>query len=247
MGVALFLAFALVPVSDASVPGGSQGELWVAGGDSVLGCDEVRGSLLAFSKPGIGTLFLSLEPFPGAEPVGAVVEGELRFSIPGTRMREQRFSMRAPVGPSGTLYGNLFRNSASSDTPYCVGFTKVPSSADGVTETYAAVREIAAMLPAFAREKPIEIRDRDVVIQWSAPGEVETVAREARWSDVRLPGAGAISIFCLIVTVDTPLVVVKLKSSSAIDVSLASLTPAWTRVELDGLTLTARVLRIEPQ
>jgi len=115
--VGLLLPFLLLRMAAL---GATEPALWLADETRAFGCREVQGEFVVLVSPQWGALALAARPFSGAERVGAIEGSQLRFSVPGLRMRELRAESKAIAG-NGPLWGMLVKPVDLPPRPGCFG------------------------------------------------------------------------------------------------------------------------------
>lgn len=93
--------------------------LEITGPRDTLGCDVVRGEMVAFLAPGRGIVLLGTRPFPAGRSVGAITTDRLSASVEGLGDLELEL---AAGPPSGEVFGLLDRSLEIGDRQGCFGF-----------------------------------------------------------------------------------------------------------------------------
>lgn len=125
--------------------------LELVGPESVLGCDVVRGEMVAFLAPGRGIVLLGTRPFYAGQKIGSITAGHLSGTLPG--YGELMLDV-AGDSPAGEVFGLLDRSLAVGDQRGCFGFGARRFSDVDDLKTYLHwwVRSVLAPLSLAAGE-----------------------------------------------------------------------------------------------
>lgn len=159
---------------------------------STLGCELVRGDMVAFLAPPAGIVLLGAAPFAASRPVGTIDGGRLTGSLPGYGELDLEFA----AGPEATeIHALLDRSLALAGQRGCFGFGQRRFSDVDDLKTYLHwwVRSVLAPLTlASGREAPaVWLEGRMVTLEVTVSGHRPVELRIQEGSTVGFEPTGS--------------------------------------------------------
>lgn len=173
-----------------------------------LGCRAVRGELVVLLRPELGALVLATRELPGAEQVGWIEGSQIRFSLPGTRMRELRAETDAPSPQPMPIWGMAVREVDPPRRAACFALDGMGTPAE--ERLRARVRELAEEVVVPFHEElsstgvgpRFDSRTVMLEVQAAGGGWRRVEAREA--VPLSLPGDGTRQAYTVVPVIPDP-------------------------------------------